>query len=325
MAIITITLTEYGLKKVANIPQYVTLESNIPCTIFYTLDESEPTTFSDIYIDKIDFPTNVNSVTLRIFATNGIDSSEILDYFFAPDWINNRVPHAKVIQDGNGATDCAIGGGTLDNGLYTQPAGITVNAFGVPGIPDGYDYLQQPALETDKPYNLENYEIEYSETNNIGQYGDGIGTLPAKVVLIVPDPINKSSNANSKLFNPKSMVIIQDGREPPQDPNISTLNKQFFSTENIERVRDGSKISNRAFADGSINTGSLIRPLYNPRENTYTFYYRDAETNRWIISIEPMPKPNNNAAMQQMVYSNTSLAEKKIFRWIPFKSKIFAG
>ena len=325
MAIITVTLTEHGFKKVANIPEFVTLETNIPCTIFYTLDGTEPSTSSDIYVDEIIFPINVNSVSLRVFATNGVDSSEVLDYFFGPDWKNIRVPHAKVIDAGNGAMDCAIGGGTYDNGLYTQPAGITVKSFGTPGIPDGYDAFQDPALQTDKEYNLENYEVEYSETNSIGQYGNGIGTLPAKVVLVVPDPINKSANANSKLFNPKSMVIIQDGREPPQDPNVSTVNKQYFSTENIERVRDGSKLTNRAFADGSINTGSFIRPFYNARENTYTFYYRDAETNRWIISIEPMPKPTNSVAMQQMVFQNSSFAEKKIFRWIPFKGKILAG
>lgn len=58
MAVISISLTESQDQVLVDIPRSVTLEANIPSTIFYTLDGTTPTITSSIYIDELFLPTN---------------------------------------------------------------------------------------------------------------------------------------------------------------------------------------------------------------------------------------------------------------------------
>jgi hypothetical protein len=130
--------------------------------------------------------------------------------------------------------------------------------------------------------------------------------------------VSNFSNANSKLFDPKALVIIQDGREDPEDPNVSLINRQFFSMADNEKIRDGSMFQTTGF-EGNQATGSFLRPQYNAKDNTWTFPYRDSETNRWIFSIEPAKKAPRTGAMKQVLLPSRTFGERKVFRWIPFK------
>ena len=58
MAVISISLTESQDQVIVDIPRSVTLEANIPSTIFYTLDGTTPTITSSISIDELFLPTN---------------------------------------------------------------------------------------------------------------------------------------------------------------------------------------------------------------------------------------------------------------------------
>lgn len=321
MAVINISIVESPIQRVAGIPEYIILDSSIPATIFYTIDGSDPDISSDIAIDKIYLPTNVGSVVVKAFATNGVDETSIIYWGFGPDWTNNRLPHAKVVDVCN-VPNCTFTG-TIANPEYEydQPAGITVDALDVNGIPDRFDGsgTNTYANETGLPYTRENYNTIYSTTNSNGEPGPG--TLPAKVTIIVPDPINKSSDANSKLFNPKSMVIYQDGREPNEN-GLPILNRQFFSLFDKEKVRDGLQYR-LSVLDGSIPTGSMLIPQYNPKDNTYIFYYRDSVTMQWIISKEPvLHSPNNGSITQMVIPTKQKDGARRVYRWIPFKRQI---
>lgn len=60
MSVITITIIESVLQLIPGIPKFVTLETNIASNIFYTLDGTDPTLFSNVYSDRINFQPQQN-------------------------------------------------------------------------------------------------------------------------------------------------------------------------------------------------------------------------------------------------------------------------
>jgi len=330
MAVITITITESAIQLVAGIPKDITMSTNVPATIFYTLDGTTPTMSSSVAVGAIALPTDECSVVLKTFATDGVDTSATVTQIFGPNIVGDKKPRSKVIglttQPLPNDNPSQFGDPSPNPEVrYGGIGGITVDAPGVTGIPIGFDGTATGtyAAETDKPWRRsapEGYDIRYSDKTET-ESGSGIGTLPGQVTVVVPEKENTSPNANSKLFDPHAMVIIQDGREEPEDPNIPLTNRQFFSLGNPEKIRDGMGYHTTGF-EGSASTGSLVKPQYNPRENTYTFYYRDAETNRWIISIEPVKRSSNAQAINQMLLPSSGPGERNVYRWIPFKRQI---
>lgn len=319
MAVITITITESPIQIVSGIPQTILMETNIPATIFYTLDGTDPTFNSQIVINTITLPTNQNTVTLKAFATDGVDTCPIITYNYGPNLTPLRQPRDKV--EGLCTTNFdnrAFGAPSPNpNVIYGNIGGITVDDPDIDGVPDGYDEAGNVVVKPDLPYNRTNYDIVYSDRNSNGEFGRGIGSLPAHVTIERRTEPPSISNTNSKLFDPRALVIIQDGREESDNVN-PLLMKQFFSLGDKERIRNGIKYQTTAF-EGNVSTGSLIRPQYNPKDNTWIFYFRDAETNRWIISIEPNRSSHNAKVMNQVVFPKRSMGENKVFKWFPFK------
>lgn len=323
MTVISISVTESTEQIMAGVPKTVSLEANIPSTIFYTLDGSDPTTSSSIYLGPVTMPTYLTTVVFKFFATNGSDSSSIVTKSYSPSFVGDRLPHATVkgLTPGIGRPDPFPFG---DNGPfnpvhYGNAGGITVNAAGVPDIPDGYDGFGHVADGTDLP--LTSYQFIYSTSNALGETGNGIGTLPGKTTIIVPAPSSPStsSKTSDKFFNPKAMVIYQDSREPTYD-NISMLNRTSFSLQDIERDKDGSLLMNTAFDSSSVS-GSFLRQHYNPKDNTITYYYRDSDSGRWIISVEPFSPRNTNIGALYNVVFTAQPGSQFVFKWVPFMSR----
>jgi hypothetical protein len=329
MAVITITINESSDQVVSGIPKTVILDTNVPATVFYTLDGSVPTVSSTIAVGPIKLPTIQPSVTLKAFATDGVTTSAIITELYSGSIVSDRNARDRIyglspegVPLGQAPDPYPFGDyAPTQPVIYGNTAGIVVDAPGVSGIPDGYDGTATgtPSNYTDLP--ISSYELEFSDSNSIGERGRGIGTLPAQVTIIIPPPAPEQSKVNSKLFNPKAMVIFQDGRDPPEDPEVSLLNRQFFNLENPETARDGILYGTTAI-EGSVPHGSFLRAHFNARENTYTFYYRDSLTNRWIISKEPyMSKDPMAGALYNVVFRKQD-GIAKIFKWIPFSRRV---
>jgi len=256
-------------------------------------------------------PTDKARVTLKVFATDGVNSSAVVTEEYGANIVGQRQPHDSVtlVNGGCASVDLFPFGDSAPTPpyIYGNTVGVIVDDPEVVGYPDGYDGTATgtPAGETDEPYNAEHYDIKY-------------GTLPATVTIQVPPAPPEQSDADKKMFSSRAMVIVQDGREPPEDPTISYVNKQFFSLVNAETSRDGAFFRTTAF-EGAGTTGSFLKYYYNPRENIYTFYYRDGESNRWIISKEPAASAPNLNALSQMEFPSSGRAGPKVFKWIPFK------
>lgn len=327
MAVISIVINESNQQIISGIPKTVSISVNIPSTIFYTLDGTTPDSTSSVYIGPISLPTNNSSVMLQIYATNGVDFSPVVSRVYAPSIVELRKPHDTVIgltPETNSINLFPYGSNTPNIPVrYGKAGGITVDAPDVPNIPDGYDgtATNTHSNGTDQP--LSSYKFRYSERNNKGESGHGIGTLPGNVTTIrVPEniPIPESSNVSDRFFNPRAMVIYQDSRNPPYD-NIPQFNRAHFSLQNLERSRDGALLLNNA-NDSSSVTGNFLRQQFNPKDNTITYYYRDSDSGRWIISVEPfVPKNSNIGALYKITFSGREKGSHQVFKWIPFMSR----
>lgn len=325
MALITITITESEAQRISGVPEFVTLSTSIPSTVYYTLDGADPDTLSLVYAGgELALPTNQPSVTLKIFATNGADSSAIIERHFRPNIILGRQTHDQVtLSGGCDDSDKTFPYATPSSGTpmaWTSigPNDLIVDKPGVTNIPSGFDADGNPTGGTD--LDLSEYLIKFSDSNRANtERGRGIGTLPSEVTVAPKEAPPTASNRNDSLFNPRALVIYQDSRIPPDDPDVVNINRQFFSLPNAEVYKDGILL-NTTGLEGNIPTGSLLRSHFNPRDNTMRYYYFDSQALRWIISIEPFTPPSARThGLQNIVFSSRGPSDRKVFRWIPFK------
>lgn len=321
--VINISITESSDFIVAGIPRYVKVQTNLPSTIFYTLDGSEPNTSSSIYIDRIMIPASLLIITLKLFATNGVDTSPIITEVYQTDIIT----HSRNLPAGT-----------------TQQPGPAVNTVKFPFGSDSYDQNIQfndnfgyVTLDTSKPvhvyaYNGDGYQVPqsnlpipisnqiYSTTNAIGETGPGIGTIPYKITVETPPPPPQESYSFSKLFDPRAQVIFHDvSKENPEDPPM--INNQFYSTLDKEKYKYGSMLHVSA-EDAPASTGTFIKQFYNPRDNTLTYYYFESITNKWIISKTPFePRSTQDMSLYNVVHGRGN-GSQYVFKWIRFKQKM---
>lgn len=323
MAVISLTVAESPLQLVAGVPRTVTISTNVPATIFYTTDGTTPTTSSSVATGPISLPTDIGSFTFKAFATDGTDSSAVFSKNYGPNHQNLRKSHDRITGVNNVDKTPPFPYGSRNTGNNTVHKNISplkvVDAADIDGIPDGFDGQGNYANETDKA--LAQLELLFSETNSIGETGVGIGTLPGEVTVKIPEPIQESpipsngqSDPNKPLFNPKALVIFQDGTEEPYDPDHPAINKPFFNLENRERARDGSYQYTTAF-EGNTPSGAELIQRYNPKDNTITYYYYDQRVNRWIISKEPFSPKNTNIFNLARIVPGREKGVGKVFQW----------
>ncbi|NJO18372.1 MAG: hypothetical protein HC877_22360 [Thioploca sp.] len=320
MASINITIIESPLQKVEGIPSTITFETNIPATVFYTFDGTDPTTSSQIAIGPVDVPPE-NTVTLKVFATNGIMTSPIITNVYGTTFVGQRRPRDTVTGLQKKPKQATFPYGSLTiapgfNGIYGNAGGIVVDNCLEPQISDGYDGRGNPAGFTNQPFTLQFYDIIYSETDSIGQMGNGIGTLPATVKVIEQQNDNdfpETSDANSPFFDARALVIYQDNTEEPYDKDIATVMRPRFSLERPGVVRDGVLLQT---TETLTTTGSLLRTNYNPKDNTITYAYFDSTVNRWIFSKVPYEsKSNTPTNLSSIVFSSSSPGAKYVYPW----------
>lgn len=323
MATITITIKESPLQLLAGIPSNITLESNVPATIFYTIDGTTPTISSSVAVGQIELPTNSGSVTVKAYATDGTDSSAIITQQYITNVVPGRHPHDKVY-----GRDKAPGKATFPFGSpvealspgqrFGNTAGPVVDDQQGPRIPTGFDGFDGYAGYKDP---TEKYDFLFSETNEIGQTGRGLGTLPARVIYVKPRNDNtqtQSTNTASPLFDPRALVTFQDSRDEQYDPDIPRINRPYFDLEDPAKVRDGSLLTN---IDTLTPTGGFLKAHFNPTDNSLTYYYYDNRVSRWIISKEPYSPSMNPTANMSGIVTRSSRGQGVglIFKWIPFK------
>ncbi len=293
MAVITITATGSSVELISGIPQVVRLTTNVPSTIFYTVDGTEPTTFSNVYVDSIEMPTTM-SVRLRALAISGVEEGT-LNVFYSTDSTELTYPRR-----------------TEDLGI-----GIAVDAYGVDNVltdgygPDSRGDVIVPVRSSD--YELVDLEIKYSRT--------GLPIIsPGTLLLLGPtsqkqldkasavDTDASSPNNNNVYFNPKSLYITMDGRDGYQDQSIYPINRPWGSTHDITKYLQGKTM----YEPQPYVSGGHVRTLYNYDTGTSVSYYFDHNETRWIKSIQSF----DPETVPKGIGRRTTTGGPLIFKWI---------
>lgn len=292
MAIITITAITTGPELVSGIPRFVSLSTNIPATIFYTIDGTEPTSYSSVYLEPINIPTDQNSVRLRALAISGSDSGT-LDVKYNTSlngnfFLRNRQDNDPGIVVDDYGEDSVL----LD--------GYSPNENGIVNVPSRYSDYQNVDLD-----------IQYSET---GPSGIGEGTL----IQLGPIVSNKQSvsfersspNDQNVYFNPRSLYIVIDGRKGYDDQSTFIVNNAYSDNRDMVKYYGGRdlKISRPYIAGGLVRTFYSVKP---DGTGVSCSYYFNSNENRWIKSIQnynPATVPKTGATLQN--------GQPLVFKWI---------
>lgn len=268
----------------AGIPMFMTIESNIPATIYFTLDGSTPTINSPIYSDTFEMPDGQNTVILSAF---GVDADEIsgpiLIQTFSPDITKlDRTHHIKV-------------------------EGIAVDRFSDPtNITTGFDADGSAVAFTDIP-NID-LRILHSDKGLLG-IAEGtvieIGTpLPSDTPFPFDDPFQAESSPSDSFFNPYAKTIIVDDRK---DNVIRILNRPYGSMRMLHREAWG--ISELSSTDSTYISGGFVKRFYSQKTNTMGSYYFDHNSNRWVVGLQDLPESVPNIGF---AYTSQPL----VFKWI---------
>jgi len=328
MAVISLTITESSEQVVAGIPRSIAITANMASTIFYTTDGSDPDLSSTIYTAPFKLPTNQLTLVLKIFASNGVDSSPIISTTYQTDLLgqNARNPHSGTdaqAQSVPKADPRPFGSTPIQpdaHFLGPAEAGSNVNDPNLPSTSNAFDADGNPSTFTNATFQgiaSKDLLVILSETNAIGERGYGIGTLPEKSKVQAPVPPPEYSSTTDKLYNPKAMVIFQDYTLPGNVDDPVDVNRMSFTLENVEETRQGNQFFNVG-PDTPPPTGNFVRQHYNPRDNTITYYYFDSSVNRWIISktaYTPAPTAHNYSGV---VFGKGSRA---VFAWRQFAQR----
>jgi hypothetical protein len=277
MAVLTITATGIGPEMVAGIPMLVELATNLPATIYYTLDGSEPALSSLVYVRTIQLPT-LMEVRLRALAVSGPDSGT-LDVTFAS---YGGVSHPDRRFPGHGA-------------------GLVVDAYGIPeAFVDGYgpdvgNPLSDNEFLVDVPERGSDLPLSDLETkeSSTGFDGEGMGTL---IAIGFPQDLGEresavsetasSPNNDNVYFNPRSLFIVIDGRDGYQDQVVRIINRPMGGTMDPVKYLGGKSL----YEPSPYISGSLVRQFYNYDKGIGVFYYIDQNECRWIKSIQKMER-----------------------------------
>jgi len=329
MTVISITITPSLQTVLPDLPALITISTNIPAIIFYTLDGETPNTDSPVYVAPIVMP-ELLSVTLSVVATNGNNTSDVVVQTYTADAsqiktiVGDRLPHATVQNlDCNASNNSLFPFGSnspIPNVEYGNPgnAGTTVYNQSLPtAVSQGFDGAGNPAVFTNKPKEFYQFNEIYSTTNYEGEILPGTGNLPAPVQIIgsqYPQGYNQTSSSTAdKLFDPRALVIYDDSTTA--DPtNPALIMRQNFSLQDNETYRDGALFYGAAL-DQTTTTAVFVNRAYNSRTNMVTNSYFDSTMNRWVFTSSPyQPTTPGLGNLSRMVFGRGE-AGNKVFSW----------
>ncbi|MFA5024047.1 MAG: chitobiase/beta-hexosaminidase C-terminal domain-containing protein [Patescibacteria group bacterium] len=294
MSVATLTFTASEEQITSGIPEYLTIESNIPATIYYTIDGTVPDAYSLIYTDAIAIPTNMTSVIVSAFGIDSLDvSGPILTQTFSAD-------QSDITRTRNVGNEGIV----LDEVGFGQDYVV------------GYDANGNPATFLDFEPELINAETIHSEK---GFDGEAPGT---KVSIGTPDPTTEESSRYNtfvpfsttevgEFFNPRARVIHIDTRV---HNDVNPILRPWGSLEDPYNEFGGVRIRSIG-DDANYVSGGYVRRFYNSVTKTMTSYYFDHNEARWIRNIQQLP--DNTPAMPNSIGVAANATIPYVIPWIP--------
>lgn len=291
---ILLTVTESTKQIVAGIPESLSLTTNIPATIFYTLDGTDPDESSSIVEDSVVIlPTEFLEFTFKAIAITDSESTDIFEQIYSqtPNQFTKRFSET--------------------DGISILPAGSEAVEY------LSYDQNNNEAQQTSIPYI--DLELKPSSRDTYKKYDDGktsVDFINFTLELISSEiPYqSKVSSVNRNIdFDPMAGLIIIDGstEEAKKSQVVKIINRPY----NTMNTR--SNFYNEHLQSNPVVFGNLVRYFVNPVTGKIVFYYYDSRECRWIESIQSIS--------QKKLDLTNHMRNNYVFPWIedPVMSKIF--
>jgi hypothetical protein len=285
---IILTMTQSDVEYVSGIPEYIELSANKPSTIFYTIDGSVPDiATSDIFVDKVFFPTNTSYIELNVLAisSDGDSDSFVHEFYTSQSGLDGR----RLVGD-EGINILKVGEEVVDNlsfdssGDATQETSIEISSLDIKtSIYDSSGY-KNPGGSSHDFISFPSIENRSDDSTIFG----------------------KSSVNDNIFFNPKAGYIEIDG----------TTDAALLSQEVriVNRTSGTMSTVGRGFNDHLLQappvTGNLVRSHYSPRTNMYVSYYYESRECRWIVSRQTIDKDT------MFLGGYGPSKHKHVFRWV---------
>lgn len=285
--VILLTMKESESSIIAGFPEYLELETNVPSTVFYTLDGTEPDITSAMYVDRVVMPTAGTTVVFKAKAVAGSSESGVLErgYFTELDFDYRR---------------------DVKEGVVTLPFGVPI----VDSLAVGLDGSKRRATA------IEFIELEL-EGSTIDRFGNDIPmdtTLEFVNFEIkshkTDEAIVSSPNGNVN-FDPKSQLIIVNN-VTEEDKNNQVVRVMGRVTGALDPI---SKEVNRNRHLFALNTCNFTGYERNPYTGITTFYYHDSRDNRSLRITEKIEAKRLN------ISNNTTPVSSFVFRWVEHRAQ----
>jgi hypothetical protein len=286
MSTIILSISESDSQLISGIPEYIEFDTNVPATVFYTLDGEDPDTGSIIASGLIHLPTTSASVTVKAVAMAGGRSSAIFEEIYRTD----------------------VSG--LNGPRHIGPEGITVIPYGSDIVDNmSYDLSGNAAQKT--AIEFVDLDIKASMTDSKGVKSVGGGSVSFVKMAIdqgpIPIPYDKRSSTDDASFDPSAGVILIDGstQEKLDEQVVRVVNRAYNSMDTVSDF-----YSDNWRQEEQVITGNLVRSIYNPNTGIMASYYWESKECRWLVSkqkIDPKrislsPKPSGRGGSGKFVY-----------------------
>jgi hypothetical protein len=281
---ILLTIVEGDTELLDGFPETISFETDIPATVFYTLDGTTPTENSLIAIGKVFLPTLSGTLQVKAIAISGDDSSDVVS-----------------VKYENEST-------TLGGPRILGEEGIVVMGYGDEAVSSlGYTADGEAALKTSRDVN--DLSLKGSKTDSIGvEIGGGKTSYSFVNFSLKNEPSlpKETSTPNSNPnFDPSAKFIIIDGSTDEARDNqvVKIVNRPyntFGTTTNFYKERLGEK--------EPIITGNYVRSFYNRETGKYVSYYWESLESRWIRSEQTISKKTLKIGPRSV--------KRFVYRWI---------
>lgn len=295
MPLVVLSFVEKGSELLSGIPEFVEITSNVASTIYYTLDGTLPTMFSEQYTDLVKMPTDSGSVSLSAVA-----------YYL--DGYGDLVPSSVLTK--TWSTDGSIGGRMGFEGIvYMYPGGLN--------IPFWYDADGEAKVFIS--ISVEEFELllrvsDRDANGSIrGEVSKTLGTeTPPHLTGTNRDtpPAPFSNPAGNSNFDPRALYIEIDGRVPRDFDDVRLTNSPYMTLRDPEGNFNG--IDFISSSETNYISGSLLRAHYNRAKDIIVYYYYDSNANRWVKSIQNLPK------LEPVRHTSSLSTNPVVFKWNNF-------
>lgn len=281
--VIVLSIAESDDEIVSGVPEYVEFSTNVPSTVFYTLDGTDPDEFSDMAVGKVYLPTSGLTVKLKAIAVSGTMTSEMFEEIYFTD--HSDLDRTRLVgKEGIGILPA---GSTPTNNLSFNSEGEAAQ-----GSIISFQELDLKASTSDRI----GEEIPVDSSINFINF-------PERIIDEGPPKVSSPDRID---FDPTAQLIVVDGstQEALDNQLVRIVNRPMGTMDVV------SPFLQKQPAELDLISGNFVRAMLNPNTGKMVYYYRESRENRWIKSTQQV-EPKRLDLSKKLTPT-----EGFVFRWI---------